>query len=160
MLLLYLHRLQQVLFGRTQHADALFLTHAERPSSFSRSMSLYMVTITCMYMYILQCMYMYMHVLFWRGNGLFYGQDKVMYMYRHMYEYGGGGEGSIKVGSCRTNLNGAATGLHLTDSRLPSRSPSNLRVGEKKRKKRDNGRYLNEERSIIKLQVSQRTIRR
>ena len=55
-------------------------------------MSLYMVTITCMYMYIVQCMYMFF-VLFWRGNGLFYGQDKVMYMYRHMYEYGGGGGG-------------------------------------------------------------------
>ena len=38
------------------------------------------------------------------------------YMYRHMYECGlgggGGGGGSFEVGSCRTNQNGAATGLH------------------------------------------------
>ena len=34
------------------------------------------------------------------------------------------------------------------------------RVGEKIRRKRENGRYLNEERSVIKLQVSQRTISR
>ena len=54
-----------------------FLTHAERPSFFSRPMSLCMVTITCMYMYMYNvCTIMY-----------------ILYMYRHMYEYGLGGGG-------------------------------------------------------------------
>ena len=52
-----------------------FLTHAKRPSFFSRPMSLCMVTITCMYMYNV-CTIMY-----------------ILYMYRHMYEYGLGGGG-------------------------------------------------------------------
>ena len=42
-------------------------------------------------------------------------------MYRHMYEYGLGG--SIEVGSCRTNQNGAATGpaVHLYNTLVQAR---------------------------------------
>ena len=94
-----------------------FLTHAERPFSFSRPMSLCMVTITCIYMYMYNLEYTGGYVLLIQCMYFEVQSCTFLYMYRHMYEYGlgggggGGGGGSIEVGSCRTNQNGAATGL-------------------------------------------------
>ena len=100
-----------------------FLTHAKHSSSFSRPMSLegYSVCVSehssdanadpvniiivtlhghncikCI------CTYTYNHVHFVHVPA-----------YVGVWARGGGGGGSIKVGSCRTNQNGAATGLQV-----------------------------------------------
>ena len=72
------------------------LTHAEHPSSFSRPMSLCMVTITCMYIHVQSCTFCTCTPAYVTVGLL------------GVWARGGGGGGR---GSCRTNQNGAATGL-------------------------------------------------